>query len=86
MLTIRVNGGIFTFLASDAAEGKFNGSLFRPSETVPVYPIGAFEIMGAGAVRAKLQFLHFGSEANRLDRIRSCQLDRWPLYRGLDFS
>ena len=51
----------FDFLASDAAEGKFEGSLFRRSERVSIYPIGAYEIMEGQARFAQLQFLHFGS-------------------------
>lgn len=51
----------FDFLESDAAGEDFAGNLFKRTDRVPVYGIGAFEIMEGQARFAQLQFLHFGS-------------------------
>jgi hypothetical protein len=51
----------FTFLASEEGRGKVERNLFQRSESVPIYPIGAYEIMEGQARFAQLQFLHFGS-------------------------
>jgi hypothetical protein len=51
----------FQFLRSDDGGSEFASSLFHHSATVPVYPVGAFEIMEGQARFGQLQYLHFAS-------------------------
>jgi hypothetical protein len=52
----------FQFLRSDDAAGpEFASSLFHRTAQIPVYPVGAFEIMEGQARFGQLQYLHFAS-------------------------
>jgi hypothetical protein len=55
----------FHFLRSEAAAGpEFASALFHPSAKIPVYPVGAYEIMEGQARFGQLQYLHLASGGN----------------------
>lgn len=51
----------FEFLRGDDAGPEFDHSLFKRSARVPVFRVGAFEIMEGQARFGQLQYLYFGS-------------------------